>query len=66
MSNIYDEIKINISRLNFLIDAIKKSQDKELIKEAKSVRKEIKIQLNAIKDDFESQETGLLDAITDE
>lgn len=62
----YEKIKEDLTRMNYLVDAIKKSQNKEHIKEAKRLRKDIKVQLNAIKDDFEQSETGLLDAITDE
>jgi hypothetical protein len=62
----YEKIKEDLARMNFLVDAIKKSQNKDHIKEAKRLRKDIKVQLNALKDEFESHETGLLDAITDE
>lgn len=66
MTNPYEKIKEDLARMNYLVDAIKKSQDKEYIKEAKKLRKDIKVQLNTLKEEFESHETGLLDAITDE
>lgn len=66
MNNPYDKIKEDLARMNFLVDAIKKDKNKIHIKEAKKLRKDIKIQLNAIKEEFESHETGLLDAITKE
>lgn len=60
----YDKIKDDLNRMNYLVDAIKKSHNKEYIKEAKRLRKDIKVQLNALKDEFEKHETGLFDAIT--
>jgi len=61
-----DNIKTDLVKLTYLVDAIKLRKDVKLIKDAKQLRKDIKLQLKTIKSIFEDQETGLFDAITKE